>query len=157
MGGLVGVGGGTVWGSHCSRGTLRQFGVNSYLPISMEVNQYDKAGIAMPVHAQPLVSGMTPLVCSPRFSISASAYLGSFWQGCFAMLLESQQHLPKLRVRTDDDGTFSRNLSMCLNRAHHTAACTPALLRDKRYSSEGSLGDGKDHLDIEGRLAFNRY
>lgn len=75
MGGLVGVGGGTVWGSHCSRGTLRQFGVNSYLPISMEVNQYDKTGRAMPVHAQTLVSGMTPLVCSPRFSISASASL----------------------------------------------------------------------------------
>lgn len=83
-------GGGAVWGSHCSRGTLRQFGVNSDLPISMEVNQYDKTGIAMPVHAQSLVSGMSPLVCSPRFSISASAYLGSFWQGCLATLLESQ-------------------------------------------------------------------
>lgn len=53
----------------------------------------------MPVHVQPLLSVTSPRVCPLRSSSSASACLGSSWQGCFAGPLGHQWCPPELGVR----------------------------------------------------------
>ena len=146
------------WGSHCSRGPLRQFGGHSVCN-RCGSRSSTEGRTAMPVHVQPPASGAICLVCAPRSPSVRLLARGPIGKDVLQGHLNINGVLQSQEKDRQRQHVFqaSQQVPEGLPSPHRCTLLPPLPLPGERYSSGGTLGDGNHHMRIEPRSAFNCY